>query len=65
MISTTGIIPEELMYPEYKQRVVQWLIVQPYPGYFKRRLLEGWAITVGVRVRPVDFTRVVESGIDE
>jgi len=53
------------MYPEYKRQVVDWLIAAPYPGYFKRRLLEGWAVTVGVRVRSIDFRRVQESGIDE
>jgi len=65
VISPTGIIPEELMHPERKVDVVNWLIASPYEGFFKRRLLEGWAVTVGVRVRPVDFDRVVASGIDE
>lgn len=64
VISTTGIIPEDLMDPRLKADVIRWLTAQPYDGYFKRRLLEGWAITVGVRVRGRDFALVVASGID-
>lgn len=55
MISPTGIIPEDLMYPQRKKDVVNFLIAQPLPGNLKRRLLEGWCITVGVRCRPRDY----------
>lgn len=64
MESPTGIIPENLMYPERKQDVVSFLIAQPLPGDFKRRLLEGWAITVGIRLRSRDFSLVEASGYD-
>lgn len=64
MISPTGIIPEELMDPSRKVDVINWLLAQPYEGNFKRRLLEGWAITVGLRVRGRDFQLVEASGLD-
>jgi hypothetical protein len=64
MISTTGIIPEELMYPEKKKEVIAFLQAQAFPGQFKRRLLEGWQITVGIRLRARDFNTVEASGVD-
>lgn len=64
MESPTGIIPEHLMYPEKKQEVLRFLIAQPYPADFKRRLLEGWCLTVGVRCRSRDFRVVESSGFD-
>lgn len=64
MESPTGIIPESLMYPEKKAEVVQFLQAQPLPGDFKRRLLEGWAITVGIRVRSREYNLVAASGFD-
>jgi hypothetical protein len=64
MISTTGIIPEDLMYPEKKKQVIAFLQAQPFPGDFKKRLLEGWQITVGIRLRAADFNAVEASGVD-
>ncbi len=64
MESPTGIIPEELMYPQKKKEVILFLLAQPYAGDLKRRLLEGWAITVGIRLRGADYARVERSGID-
>lgn len=64
MESPTGIIPEELMFREKKDEVVKFLIAQPYAGDFKRRLLEGWCITVGVRCRSREFNLVYNSGFD-
>jgi len=52
------------MYPERKKQVIDFLIAQPLPGDLKRRLLEGWAITVGVRCRSRDFSLVEQSGYD-
>lgn len=62
-ISTTGIIPEALMDWHKKQEVIAWLQGQPYPGEFKRRLLEGWAVSVGIRVRPREYDLVEKSGV--
>ncbi len=64
MESPTGIIPENLMYPEKKKQVIAFLIAQPLPGDLKRRLLEGWMITVGIRLRSRDFAAVQNSGFD-
>jgi hypothetical protein len=64
MISTTGLIPEELNYPQRKADVVRFLQAQAWPSEFKRRLLEGWALTVGVRCRSADFAAVEKSGVD-
>lgn len=61
-ISTTGIIPEALMDWHKKADVVAWLQAAPYPGEFKRRLLEGWCISVGIRARPRDYDLVEKSG---
>lgn len=63
MISTTGIIPEDLMYPQKKKDVINFLIAQPLPGNLKRRLLEGWCVTVGVRCMPRDYYLVDASDV--
>lgn len=64
MESPTGIIPEDLMFPEKKKQVIAFLQAQALPGDFKRRLLEGWCLTVGVRCRSKDFSDVANSGVD-
>jgi hypothetical protein len=64
MESPTGIIPEHLMYPERKKEVIAFLQAQPFAGDYKRRLLEGWSITVGIRLRSRDFRLVEASGFD-
>jgi hypothetical protein len=64
MESPTGIIPEELMYPELKDQVVAFLISQPLPSWTKRRLLAGWATTVNTFPTMLDYHTVVASGID-
>jgi hypothetical protein len=63
MISPTGYIPEELMYPQRKQDVINFLIAQPWPGQMKRRILEGWCVCVGVRVRPREYYLVDASDV--
>jgi len=64
MESPTGIIPEDLMFPQKKKEVITFLLSAPYTGDYKRRLLEGWAVTVGLRLRSADYSRVEKSGID-
>jgi len=64
MESPTGIIPESLMYPERKKEVIAFLQAQAFPGDYKRRLLEGWAVTVGLRVQAKDYNAVQASGVD-
>lgn len=65
MLSPTGIIPEELMFPQSKQQVIEFLIGQPLPSWTKRRLLEGWAITVGIRLKSREYHLVDASGVEE
>lgn len=65
MESTTGIIPEELMYPQYKREVISFLISMPLPSWTKRRLLEGWCMTVGVRCRSAEYHILEVSGVDQ
>jgi hypothetical protein len=64
MESPTGIIPEDLMYPERREQVINFLISQPLPSWKKRALLGGWATTVGVLPTALDYHKVVASGID-
>lgn len=64
MESTTGIIPEELMFPQLKNDVISFLVMQPLPSWTKRRLLEGWCITVGCRAKSHEYHMVEMSGVD-
>lgn len=64
MISPTGLIPENLMYPGKWPDVVRFLQAQAWPADLKREVLTGYAVTVGVKI-PVRFKRAVEnSGVD-
>lgn len=65
MESTTGIIPENLMYPQMKKEVLNFLIAQPLPSWTKLRLLEGWCMTVGVRCSNKQYHLVDISGVDQ
>jgi hypothetical protein len=63
--SPTGIIPEELMYPQRKAEVIAFLMAQPLPSWTKRRLAEGWCITVGCRMRSREYHLIEVSGTDQ
>jgi len=65
MASPTGIIPEQLIRQNAKQEVIRWLKQQPAPGHFKRSLLLGWAMTVGVKIRGAEYREVEASGTDQ
>jgi len=65
MESPTGIIPDELMSRRKKREVKAWLAAQPFTGDYKRRLLEGWQIWVGIRLHGRDFQDVQATGIDQ
>jgi hypothetical protein len=65
MESTTGIIPENLMFPQMKKQVISFLIAQPLPSWTKRRLLEGWCVEVGVRCFSSQYHIVEASGVDQ
>lgn len=53
------------MYPGAKRAVIEFLKAQLLPGYVKRDLLKGWALTVGVKLKGRHVRAVEESGIDE
>lgn len=65
MESTTGIIPEDLMFPQMKKEVISFLIALPLPSEKKRSLLAGWCITVGVRCKAAEYHILEVSGIDK
>lgn len=64
MDSPTGIIPEDLMYPEKRKQVRAWLVAQPLPGFVKRNLLFAWARTVFVKLSAREVDEVQNSGIE-
>jgi hypothetical protein len=65
MDSPTGIIPEALMYPQFKKEVIDFLITQPLPSWRKVSLLSGWCITVGVRCKSYEYHVLEVSGADK
>jgi hypothetical protein len=64
MLSPTGIIPEDLMYPAKKAEVMRFLKSQPFPADMKGELLKGWALTVGQRVSAREMKSVERTGVD-
>jgi hypothetical protein len=64
MESPTGIIPEELMYPQQKAAVAQLLYNLPLPGHEKVQLMYGWARTVGAKVGAALRHKLEASGTD-
>lgn len=64
MESPTGIMPENLMFPNQKAAAIKWLQQAPLPADVKRNLLLGWAITVGMRVSQRDRRAVENTGTD-
>ncbi len=53
------------MHPEDKSKVIDFIMAQPYDGIFKKQLLLGWAVTVGVRLQARDYSAVAKSGTDQ
>lgn len=64
MASPTGIIPEDMMFAARKADVIAFIQAAPAEADFKRKLLLGWAITVGVRLNKHDYEKVDRTGID-
>lgn len=62
--SPTGIIPEDLMFPQKRAAVMAYLINLPVEGDDKVDLLIGWAKAVGVTVNASQRDTVRQSGID-
>lgn len=65
MASPTFVIPEELMYPDRKRAVVDFLAKLPLEAKLKKNILLGWAQTVGMRIEASLYSELEESGIDE
>ena len=64
MISPTGIIPEELMYPQRLGDVMTLLKSKVATGDWKREVLQGWARTVGVKISQAQYRAVYQTGWD-
>jgi hypothetical protein len=64
MESPTGIIPEELMYPQRKRQAKAWIMSMPYTSQFKSDLWKGWCVTVGLMATRLDYADIEASGID-
>jgi hypothetical protein len=64
MESPTGIIPEELMYPQKLGEVM--LLLQSTPGGSNEKLavFRGWAHTVGVKLSASQVNAVARTGDD-
>lgn len=64
MISPTGIIPEELMYPAKLGDVMTFLKQATGTGSWKREVFQGWARTVGVKISGSQQNAVYQTGWD-
>lgn len=64
MISPTGIIPEELMYPSKLGEVMAFLKTTVGTSTWKRDVFQGWARTVGVKISGSQQNAVFQTGWD-
>lgn len=64
MISPTGIVPEELMYPQKLGEVMTLLKAKTATGDWKREVLQGWARLVGVKISQAQYRAVYHTGWD-
>jgi hypothetical protein len=64
VISPTGIVPEELMYPEKLKDVMELLKAKTATGDWKREVLQGWARLVGVKISQAQYRAVFSTGWD-
>jgi hypothetical protein len=65
MLSPTGIIPEDLMYPEKLGEVMTLLKDMVQTGTWKREVLQGWARVVGSKISQAQYRAVYMSGYDQ
>jgi len=63
-ISPTGIIPEQLMYPNRLADVLDYISHLVADSDQKVDLLRGWAQTVGVKLSASQFNTVRYTGTD-
>ncbi len=64
MASPTLVIPEELMFPNKKREVVDFLKGLALETKLKRNLLLGWAQTVGMRIEQRLYRELDDTAID-
>jgi len=60
MASTVDQIPKELMRPERKAAVLEWIRATSLPSRFRRKLLQEWGAAVGVELAGEDYVAVTE-----
>jgi hypothetical protein len=56
------VIPANLMRPDVKPQVIDWLRDTQLPSRFRRRLLQEWAEALGVELTGADYEAVVRTG---
>lgn len=64
MLSPTGIVPEELMYPQKLGEVMTLLKSKVGTGDWKREVLQGWARCVGTKISQAQYRAVYQTGWD-
>lgn len=62
MISPYTTMPAELIDAKRQADVVNYITAQPWPGRFKRLVLLGWAVDVGVKLDSRVYDQVEKSG---
>lgn len=55
-------IPKELLAPDKKGQVIDYIRATSLPSRFRRRLLQDWALAVGVELTGADYELVVKKG---
>ena len=60
MASLAEQIPKELLAPEKKAQVIEYIRATSLPSRFRRRLLQDWAEAVGVKLEAEDFMAVTD-----
>ncbi len=62
MASTASEIPIELMRPDAKYRVIEWIRGLGLPSRFARKLLQDWGAAVLVDLDATDYELVSKPG---
>ena len=52
-------IPKELLAPDKKVQVIDYIRATSLPSRFRRRLLQDWAQAVGVELTGADYQKVL------
>jgi hypothetical protein len=60
----TGLLPENLWFPEKRVDAIKFLADQPAPANVRRDWLVLWALWVGLRLDNSDYRKVQEGSVD-